>query len=110
MTQKEFVAATLKIIGLIVLIYGGVALARNLTQGIYTHRQSCQVSATYADSVPADIKREFDKKNATDSAENQLMSTMHLSRIPADLVAMLFGLAMIKRDRWFTAFLLGKEI
>ena len=109
MTQKEFIGATLKIIGLAVLIYGGVALARNLVHGIYARQQASQVTTTYADSIPTDIKKEFDAKNASDSGEHRLMSVMYLSRIPADLVVILFGLALIKRDRWFTAFLIGKD-
>ena len=109
MTQKEYIGSSLKIIGLAVLIYGGVAMARNLVQGIYAHYQSSQASVTYADSLPTEMKTEFDAKNASASMNNRLMSIMYLSRIPANLVVMLFGLALIKRDRWFTAFLIGKD-
>ena len=109
MTQKEFIGATLKIVGLAVLLYGGVAMARNLVPGIYAHYQSSQASVTYADSLPTEMKADFDKKNASASMNNRLMSMMYLSRISANLVAMLFGIALIKRDRWFTAFLIGKD-
>ena len=109
MTQKEYIGATLKIVGLAVLIYGGVAIARNLVQGIYAHYQSSQVSVTYSDSLPTEMKAEFDAKNAAASMNNRLMSMMYLSRIPANLVVMLFGIALIKRDRWFTALLIGKD-
>ena len=109
MTQKEYIGSSLKIIGLAVLIYGGVAMARNLVQGIYAHYQSSQASVTYADSLPTEMKSEFDAKNASASMNNRLMSIMYLSRIPANLVVMLFGLALIKREYWFTAFLMGKE-
>lgn len=107
MTQKEYISASLKLIGLAILIYGGVRLTQNLFQGLYAHHRSRQPSATYADSVPSDIKKELDAKNRSDSMENQLVSMITLSRIPANLVVMLFGLALIKRDRWFSAFLIG---
>jgi hypothetical protein len=109
MTQKEYISASLKIIGLAILIYGGVGLTRNLSWGIYAHHRSKQPSATYIDSVPADIKKELDAKNWSDSMENRLESMINLSRIPANLVVILFGLALIKRDRWFTTFLIGKD-
>ena len=109
MTQKEFIGASLKIIGLVVLIYGGVSLARNSLDGIYACQQASHVTTTYSNSIPAEIQKEFDAKNTSDSAKHRLMSVMYLSRIPADLVVILFGLALIKREHWFTAFLVGKD-
>jgi hypothetical protein len=109
MTQKEYIAASLKIIGLVILVYGGITLARNLMQGSYAYYQSKQVSASYTDSVPSDIQKEYDAKNKSVSRGNRFMSVMHLSRIPANLVVILFGLALTKRDRWFTEFLIGKD-
>ena len=109
MTQREYISASLKIIGLVVLIYGCLTASRNLLQGTYSLHQSKQISVTYADSIPVEMKKEFDDKNKSESAGNQLMSVMYLSRIPANLVVVLFGLALIKRDRWFTTLLIGKD-
>ena len=109
MTQKEYIGATLKIIGLAVIIYGGVALARNLIQGIYAHHQLSKPSTTYSDSLPADIKMDMDTRITFNSASSRLVAVFYLAHIPSNLVLIIFGLALIKRDRWFTAFLIGKN-
>mgnify|MGYP001356838715 CR=1 FL=1 len=109
MTQREYIAASLKIIGLVVLIYGCLTASLNLLRSGHSYYQSKQVTTTYADSIPTEMKKEFDKKNKSDSMGQRLMSIMYLSRIPANLVVALFGLALIKRDRWFTTFLIGKD-
>ena len=109
MTQKEYIAASLKIMGFVCLIYGGFTLSRNIMLGSYSYYQSKQVSATYTEPIPLDIKKDLDAENESDSIENRLMAVMYLSRIPANLFVIIFGLSLIKRNRWFTAFLIGKE-
>ena len=85
MTQKEYIGATLKIIGLAVIIYGGVALARNLIQGIYAHHQLSKPSTTYSDSLPADIKMDMDTRITFNSASNRLVAVFYLAHIPSNL-------------------------
>ncbi len=109
MTQREYIAGTFKIGGFILLIYGIINLYSHAVNAGYAYAQSKKPSITYADIVPDAMKREYDLKNKADSQSNRFMCVMQISLIPRAILLILFGLILIKKEHWFTAFLLGKD-
>lgn len=68
-----------------------------------------RLQLTYADFIPEEMKKAFDTRNEIDAAGHRLAAMAYSSRVPVRFLVILFGLALIKKEHWFTAFLLGKQ-
>lgn len=108
MNQREFVSASIKLLGFVIMLYGFVALLGNI-QGYVGAKCESQSQLWCSKDIPPNIKQELEQDDAAGQRAQEVVAVLHLSKIPRNILILLLGLLFCKKDGPFVSFLLGKN-